>query len=208
MVLKYKFKLKDIKIEDFKIYLLALFKGILPKKKIKNIDDLKSFIQKKSAWVSQVTLYNYLKTRMGLKYVTMFDDEIFLASINKAKWNIYSISLQDLIFYSLSYLNVFYNYKETSKANEIYIDILNNEFQNGMPNEVILNGKKTFEERLNKIDWQLYHKSWPFNESALALYKWAPVADELKVLDRKIVLNSMILKWENIQKELIKLIDI
>ena len=145
MVLKYKFKLKDIKIEDFKIYLLALFKGILPKKKIKNIDDLKSFIQKKSAWVSQVTLYNYLKTRMGLKYVTMFDDEIFLASINKAKWNIYSISLQDLTFYSLSYLNVFYNYKETSKANEIYIDILNNEFQNGMPNEVILNGKKTFE---------------------------------------------------------------
>tara|TARA_Y100000741_G_scaffold153237_1_gene115737 strand:- start:468 stop:1094 length:627 start_codon:yes stop_codon:yes gene_type:complete len=208
MVLKYKFKLKDIKIEDFKIYLLALFKGILPKKKIKNIDDLKSFIQKKSAWVSQVTLYNYLKTRMGLKYVTMFDDEIFLASINKAKWNIYSISLQDLIFYSLSYLNVFYNYKETSKANEIYIDILNNEFQNGMPNEVILNGKKTFEERLNKIDWQLYHKSWPFNESALALYKWAPVADELKVLDRKIVLNSMILKWENIQKEFEKLINV
>ena len=208
MVLKYKFKLKDIKIEDFKIYLLALFKGILPKKKIKNIDDLKSFIQKKSAWVSQVTLYNYLKTRMGLKYVTMFDDEIFLASINKAKWNIYSISLQDLTFYSLSYLNVFYNYKETSKANEIYIDILNNEFQNGMPNEVILNGKKTFEERLNKIDWQLYHKSWPFNESALALYKWAPVADELKVLDRKIVLNSMILKWENIQKEFEKLINV
>ncbi len=208
MVLKYKFKLKDIKIEDFKIYLLALFKGILPKKKIKNIDDLKSFIQKKSAWVSQVTLYNYLKTRMGLKYVTMFDDEIFLASINKAKWNIYSISLQDLIFYSLSYLNVFYNYKETSKANEIYIDILNNEFQNGMPNEVILNGKKTFEERLNKIDWQLYYKSWPFNESALALYKWAPVADDLKVLDRKIVLNSMILKWENIQKEFEKLINV
>ena len=208
MVLKYKFKLKDIKIEDFKIYLLDLFKGILPKKKIKNIDDLKSFIQKKSAWVSQVTLYNYLKTRMGLKYVTMFDDEIFLASINKAKWNIYSISLQDLIFYSLSYLNVFYNYKETSKANEIYIDILNNEFQNGMPNEVILNGKKTFEERLNKIDWQLYYKSWPFNESALALYEWAPIAEELKTLDRKIVLNSMILKWENIQKEFEKLINV
>ena len=37
---------------------------------------------------------------MGLKYVTMFDDEIFLSSINKAKWNIYSIALQDLTFYS------------------------------------------------------------------------------------------------------------
>ena len=208
MALKYRFRLKDIKIEDFKVYLLALFKGILPKKKIKNIDDLKSFIQKKSAWVSQVTLYNYLKTRMGLKYVTMFDDEIFLSSINKAKWNIYSISLQDLIFYSLSYLNVFYNYKETTKAKEIYIEILGNEFKNGMPEEVILNGKKTFDERLQKIDWQTYYKSWPFNESALALYEWAPVADELKILDRKIVLNSMILKWENITDEFKKLISI
>ena len=63
-MLKYKLKFKDVKLEDFKVYLFALFKSILPKKKIKNIEDLKLFIQKKSAWVSQVTLYNYLKTRM------------------------------------------------------------------------------------------------------------------------------------------------
>ena len=117
-MLKYKLKFKDIKLEDFRVYLFALFKGVLPKKKIKNIEDLISFIQKKSAWISQVTLYNYLKTRMGTKWVLHFDDEIFLASINKAKWNIYSIALQDLTFYSLSYLNVFSNYQETEKANE------------------------------------------------------------------------------------------
>ena len=40
MVLKYKFKLKDVKLEDFKIYVLALFKAIIPKKKIKDITDL------------------------------------------------------------------------------------------------------------------------------------------------------------------------
>ena len=40
MALKYRFNLKDIKLEDFKVYLVAMFKGILPKKKIKNIDDL------------------------------------------------------------------------------------------------------------------------------------------------------------------------
>jgi|TARA_B110000438_G_scaffold189988_1_gene181605 hypothetical protein len=207
-VLKYKLKLKDIKLEDFKVYLFALFKGILPKKKIKNIEDLKSFIQKKSAWVSQVTLYNYLKTRMGTKWVLHFDDEIFLSSINKAKWNIYSVALQDLTFYSLSYLNVFFNYQETSKANEIYEEILNKESKNGMPEEVILRAKEKFRERLNKIDWNTYYKSWPFNESALTLYDWAPIADELKILDRKIVLNSMILKWDNIKEEFKKLISV
>ena len=207
-MLKYKLKIKDIKLEDFKVYLFALFKGILPKKKIKNIEDLTSFIQRKSAWVSQVTLYNYLKTRMGTKWVLHFDDEIFLASINKAKWNIYSVALQDLTFYSFSYLNVFCNYQDMDKANDIYDEILIKENGNGMPEEVILQAKEKFKERLQKIDWNIYYKSWPFNESALTLYRWAPVAEELKSLDRKIVLNSMILKWDNIKEEFKKLISI
>ena len=208
MTLKYKFNLNDIKLEDFKVYFFSLFKVFLPKKKIKNIDDLEAFIQKKSAWVSQVTLYSYLKTRMGTKYVLHFDDEIFLSSINTAKWNIYTIALQDLIFYTLSYLNVFYNFQEMDNAKKIYEKILNNELKNNMPENIIDNGKEIFNKRLQKIEWKNYYKSWPFNESALALYEWAPVANELKTLDRKIVLNSMILKWENIQKEFIKLIDI
>jgi len=207
-MLKYKLKFKDIKLEDFRVYLFSLFKAILPKKKIHNIEDLQSFIQKKSAWVSQVTLYNYLKTRMGTKWVLHFDDEIFLTSINKAKWNIYAVALQDLIFYSLSYLKVFHNYQKTEKANEIYEEILNKEINNGMPKEIILLAKEKFTERLKKIDWNTYYKSWPFNESALALYAWAPIAEELKSLDRKIVLNSMILKWDNIKVEFVKLIKI
>ena len=207
-MLKYKFNLKDIKLEDFKVYLFALFKALIPKKKIKNIEDLKLFIQKKSAWVSQVTLYNYLKTRMGTKWVLHFDDEKFLSSINTAKWNIYSIALQDLIFYTLSYSKVFFQNDETNKAADIYEKILNKEIENGMPEEIISNAKKKFYERLEKINWETYYNSWPFNESALALYEWAPIAEELKTLDRKIVLNSMILKWENIQKEFIKLINL
>ena len=208
MALKYRFNLKDITLQDFKIYFLALFKGILPKKKIKNLDDLESFIQKKSAWVSQVTLYSYLKTRMGTKYVLHFDNEVLLKSINKAKWNIYSVALQDLTFYSFSYLKTFLNFQDTGKAKEIFYSILQNEKKNGMPEEVFDEANKTFDERLSKIDWNKYCTSLPFNSSALALYKWAPISDELKTLDRKIVLNSMILKWDNIKDEFKKLISI
>ena len=110
MALKYRFNLKDIKLEDFKVYLLAMFKGILPKKKIKNFLDLEQFIQKKSAWVTQVTLYNYLKTRMGTKYVLHFDNDVFIDSINLAKWNIYIVSLQDLTFFTFSYIPVSYTH--------------------------------------------------------------------------------------------------
>ncbi len=208
MVLKYKFNLKDISIEDFKVYFLALFKSILPKKKIKNLSDLETFIQKKSAWVSQVTLYSYLKTRMGTKYVLHFDNEKLLSSINKAKWNIYSVALQDLTFFSFSYLNVFYNYDDIIKSKDIFFSILDKEKINGMPDEVFNGAKKSFEDRFQKVDWKKYYNSLPFNESALALYHWAPIADELKTLDRKIVLNSMILKWDNIKDEFTRLINI
>ena len=77
-----------------------------------------------------------------------------------------------------------------------------------MPDQVLNEADKSFNDRLSKIDWNKHCDSLPFNQSALALYKWAPIADELKTLDRKIVLNSMILKWDNIKDEFKKLISI
>ena len=207
MGIKYKLKLKDLKLQ----YLIDYFKPILnyfkPKQKIKDYQDLKKFIQKKSAWVSQVTLYGYLKTRMGAKYVLMFEDEIFLASINKAKWNIYAVALQDLCLYSISYLKDVYKKHDTDKAKEIFFEILSNEKENQMPSDIIEKSKIEFDKKLIKIDWEKHHKNLPFNDSALSLYEWSPIADELKILDRKIVLNSMILKWDIIKKEFSQLIN-
>ena len=207
MAIKYKIKLKDLKLEYLKEYIAPIFNFLKPKQKIRNIDDLKNFIQRKSAWVSQETLYGYLKTRMGAKYILMFEDEIFLGSINKAKWNIYAIALQDLTFYCVSYLknNSIIDY--TLKANNIYQEILNEEKNNQMPIDIIENSIKKFNERIEKVDWEKYYLGLPFNESALALYEWSPIAEELKILDRKIVLNSMILKWDNIKKEFINLVN-
>ena len=205
---KYKLTWKDLTLNDFKVYLFALFKAFIPKKKIKSLDELENFIQTKSAWVAQVTLYGYLKTRMGTRYVLHFENDKFMASVNQAKWNIYSVALQDLTFYSFSYLKTFLNFQDTGKAKEIFYSILKNEKKNGMPEEVFDEANKTFDERLSKIDWNKYCTSLPFNSSALALYKWAPISDELKTLDRKIVLNSMILKWDNIKEEFKKLISI
>tara|TARA_Y100000768_G_C23680960_1_gene542246 strand:+ start:61 stop:684 length:624 start_codon:yes stop_codon:yes gene_type:complete len=204
---KYKLTWKDLKLEDFKTYLFAMFKAFIPKKKIKNLDELEHFIQTKSAWVTQVTLYNYLKTRMGTRYVLHFDNDEFMSSVNLAKWNIYCVSLQDLTFYTFSYLKVNLNFQEIHKANEIFNKILDDEISNKMPIDIIEKARKSFDERLEKINWDIYYQDLPFNTSALTLYKWAPIAEELKTLDRKIVLNSMILKWDVIKQEFNDLIQ-
>ena len=58
---------------------------------------------------------------MGAKYVLMFEDEIFLGSINKAKWNIYVVALQDLTFYTISYLKNEKNHHETEKSKRNFL---------------------------------------------------------------------------------------
>jgi len=204
---KYKLSWRDISLKDFKVYLFALFKAFIPKKKIKNIDQLENFIQTKSAWVTQVTLYSYLKTRMGTRYVLHFDNDVFMSSLNIAKWNIYSVALQDLTFFTFSYLKVNFNYQDIDQAKEIFNKILDDEISNKMPLDIIEEAKRTFNERLQNLNWETYYKDLPFNPSALSLYKWAPIAEELKSLDRKIVLNSMILKWDIIRNEFEKLIE-
>ena len=192
---------KDLSLSDFKVYFFSLFKAFIPKSKIKTLDELEQFIQTKSAWVSQVTLYSYLKTRMGTRYVLHFDNDEFMKSVNQAKWNIYAVALQDLNFFVFSYLKVNFNFQETDKAKEIFFNILDDETSNNMPLEIIEDAKKNYEERLKNVNWDNYYNDLPFNPSALSLYKWAPIAEELKTLDRKIVLNSVILKWDVIKKE-------
>ena len=198
---KYKLTWRDLSWNDFKVYLFALFKAFVPKKSLTNFDDLENFIQTKSAWVSQVTLYGYLKTRMGTRYVLHFENDEFMKSVNLAKWNIYAVAIQDLTFFTFSFLKSNMNYQNVEKAKDIFLKILDDETTNKMPQNIIEEAKKNFEERFQNIDWDVYHDSFPFNLSALSLYKWAPIADELKILDRKIVLNSVILKWDVVKKE-------
>mgnify|MGYP003311598493 FL=1 len=132
---KYKLTWRDLTLHDFKTYLFAMFKAFVPKGKISNLDELETFIQTKSAWVSQVTLYGYLKTRMGTRYVLHFENDTFMDSVNLAKWNIYSVALQDLTFFTFSKLKSNFNFQDTVKAKEIFLKILDDETSNKMPTE-------------------------------------------------------------------------
>ena len=163
-------------------------------KSIKSKKDLQKFIQQRSAHVTQTTLYGYLKTRIGVKFTAMVEDDVFSKSINIAKWNIYMTAIADCSLYVFSYLIAEKNLKEND-CKEIYLEIIENEKANGLTEEIYQRAKKEFLNRYKKIDFNKYYLENPFKESCLALYNWAPIADELKTLDKEIVLNSMRLKW-------------
>ena len=173
-------------------------------KSINSINDLQKFIQQRSAHVTQNTLYGYLKTRMGHKFTLMVDDEEFSKSINIAKWNIYMIALADCVFYTFSFLMSEKNL-QNNDSKDIYLNIIKNEKNNGLSDEIFEKAKSDFLKRYEKVDFKNYYLDNPFQDSCSALYHWSPIADELKILDKEIVLNSMKLKWNLIDDEFKKL---
>ena len=194
-----------LNLKDLQKYLFPLKRIFSKYRNIRSVEHVKTFIQEQSAQVSQMTLYGYLKTRMGAKHVLMFEDKDFLNSINIAKWQIYGASLIDCTFFCFSFLYKERNFLKKDQANKIFFEILNSEKANGMNLDAFENATKEFNSRYPKINWETYYNSNPFEYSSNALYEWAPIADELKKLDKEIIINSMILKWNNIQKDFKKL---
>ena len=188
-----------LNLRDIQKYLFPIKRIFSKYRQIKSQDQVKNFIQEQSAQVSQMTLYGYLKTRMGAKHVLMFEDKDFLKSINIAKWNIYGAALIDCTFFCFSFLYKEKNFSNTEEANKIFFDILNTEKANGMDLDAYEKTTKEFNSRYEKMNWANYYISNPFEYSSNALYFWAPIAENLKKLDKKIVLNSMLLKWNNVQ---------
>ena len=86
-------------------------------------------------------------------------------------------------------------------AKEIFYNIINDELQNGLDEKLFESAKNKFNSRLTTVDWNKYYLENPFKNSGLALYNWSPIADDLKVLDKQIVLNSIMLKWNLVENE-------
>ena len=62
-------------LKHIKEYLLPVKKIAGKFKSLTSLDELKIFIQERSAHVTQTTLYGYIKTRMGFKHYIMFEDK-------------------------------------------------------------------------------------------------------------------------------------
>jgi hypothetical protein len=197
-------QVKDV----FKDFLINPAKKIfLGEKKITNFDDLRNFISNKSAFVSQFTLYGYLRTRMGgVNFYKSLNDVPFGTSVNIARWNIYLVSVQDLLLFTFSYI---YNKQDRSiitHANPFFKKILEDQLPFGLEIELKNKAIQEFNERIKSVNWHMCYKQKPFEKSCEALYSWAPIADQLKDLDKEIVINSMDVQWQNIMIDFVKLL--
>jgi len=178
---------------------------------IQNIDSLVEFIQTRSAYVAQTSLYGYLKTRMGTRFRQVFEDDKFLPSINKAKWRTYGACLSDLTVFAAALTgteNRLGKNEISDLARKCFATAVQQTFDDAEANEVRAEVVERFEARLEQTHWpNAAIGETAFTSSPIVLLEAAPIADELKERDVEIVTNSIRYRWRDVREQLRKRID-
>ena len=80
--------------------------GLRGEDPLKTRQELINFIDGRAAFVSQVTLYTYVKARAGTQYPKLFENADFLTSLKIARWHIYGAAVCDLTLFAAAQLRV------------------------------------------------------------------------------------------------------
>lgn len=180
---------------------------------IDSVEALSTFVSTRSAFVAQKTLYGYLKTRMGTRYPSMFEDDVFVSSIDIAKMHVFAACLSDLALFAASRA-----LEDESADKSAYRDLALHCFRRGLrENEEQSLGIEGFSpvEALAEFERRLAFHDWDsslpapelFTASPAALYEWAPIAPQLKRDDKEIVQNSIKFTWRDVRVQLDKRVD-
>ena len=190
--------------DKFKSVMITL--GLRGEDPVATRQELVDFIDSRAAYVSQVTLYTYVKTRAGTQYPKLFENADFLTSLRIARWHIYGAAVCDLTLFSAAQLFVHAEFsaeKAQDFATSILDDILPNYPQDDIDNSQFVEMCSRGKQRAAMADWDsIATGPAAFQSSSDAVFRWAPIADELKCDDEEIVRNSIHLRWIGVRRDL------
>ena len=178
---------------------------------VTEVSELVTYVETRSKFVAQTTLFSYIKARVGTRYVAMYEDPLFTESVNIAKWEIYLASLCDFAIYAVASIGR----RCAARPGELaalaahIVDsaILTEEIPAERP-QGFGDISETFARRIHATAWnQIEPDADLFRDSLSALVEWAPIADELKAYDVEIVKNSMRFKWKKVRDQFDQLLD-
>lgn len=178
---------------------------------LKTVEDVVEFTQTRAAYVAQTSLYGYLKTRMGMKYATIFQDDAFAPSLAIAKWNVFSSCLSDLVIFSIATV---YDQSDCSQneaadlACHCFTKVAQQVIHDPDFQDLLETSIENFKHRTLSTNWKnaaVGENS--FRQSPQDVVEFAPVLDELKELDTEIVVNSTRFRWRDVREQFRKRID-
>ena len=179
---------------------------------VDSVAALEEFLASRSAYVAQKTLYGYVKTRMGTRYVIMFDDEKIVASLNIAKLNVFAACLSDLTVYAVAARAARRGGRQR-RARGAGAALLSRRPCAKTPAR-----RRRNSPRRRRSTNSSAGSAKPTGARArggrrisraarAALVRWAPIADKLKRLDSEVVENSVKFAWRDIREQFNKRLD-
>ncbi len=178
---------------------------------ISSVSRLFDFSSSRSAFVAQKKLYGYLKTRMGTRYPSMFEDDVLIRSVNIAKMHVFAACLSDMTVHAVAHAGADGRLDREEKrmmALACYRAGIEEQRDWWPAEEAPASWLEGFEKRIEDVNWENVAAGADcFTESPGALYEWAPVAPHLKRLDEEIVRNSVRYAWIEIRQSFRKRLD-
>ena len=179
---------------------------------VRDRDGLVTFLAARSSHVAQTSLYGYLRTRAGTMYPELFSNDDFMISVNIAKWQMWLACLSDLSVYSGGMLARRCPATAHARVRAIVADAVENVLADaGEPEEAgaaYPAGAVAVRARIASVDWgSVDDGESHFTCSPEALVTWAPIVEGLKELDRDIVVNSVRFRWQEVRRDLRRLLD-
>jgi hypothetical protein len=179
--------------------------------RLDSIARLGDFIASRAAFVSQKKLYGYLKERIGTRWPSMFEDEVFRSSITTASMQVFAASLSDLTIHAVAHALAGSGEPDEVKAElarELYaLGLHKNQAAaaEGIDHDQVI---AEFDRRLEGTDWN-FGALLPanFTRSPAALLRWAPIAERYKKFDAEIVENSLRFAWVDIREQFARRLD-
>ncbi len=184
---------------------LLRFLGRYDGEPIDSLDRLGQYVSSRSAFVSQKTLYGYLKARMGTRYPSLFADDGYIASVNIAKMHVFAACLSDLSVYAAAL-----SLRNCGQADELRLRVATHCYEKGLEENAAAGGdgfsrqkaREEFASRARLVNWNVAATQDVFTHGQEALLKWAPIVDELKKFDSEYVANSVRFAWLDVRKQL------
>jgi len=183
--------------------------GLAPRPALNSLPSVVEFTAKQSAYVSQVTLFGYIKTRAGTSWPKLFENDTYLISLRTARSHFFAACVSDLslFFAARMFLEGQLSARQAEElAVEIAQQVLITPDIDG--HEDI--DPDAFRDIVNRTRQRALAMKWEeaattalaFHSSAEAFMRWAPVTDEFKASDEEIMRNSLHLRWIGIRRDI------
>ncbi|MCY4463268.1 MAG: hypothetical protein OXC26_23135 [Albidovulum sp.] len=170
------------------------------------VGDLQEFTRTRASYVAQTSLYGYLKTRMGTRYRSLFEDDVFSHSVRIAAARVFGTCLTDLSIHSAALCRSGGGLIER-EASLLASDLVTNGLEKGLEDfpdqDVRSEAIGRLRQRLAVLNWNdAGDIGITFSSSEADLVRFAPVVEEFKELDREIVSNSIRFRWRDVREQL------